>query len=241
MLARHAGFIDCDLHTLGEFVIGREHHGDVGIGRDDGACLVGDRIGDRIVQRAEHRLFLDARILVLELLPGLVAAVERRDAGDIDITCGPAFAIVLDGLFNASRARSRSDCSTCGILSFSTLTSKATTLMPASTARWAASFIDSVRPCWMMMPLNAKRDGLVDHVGLKRCILAAVKHAQIDAERLGLCFHARKIGLEEVAGRKIADERDLHLARLVKGLGHVSGECSASQRRCCHQSKSDLA
>ena len=58
--------------------------------------------------------------------------------------------------------------------------------------------------------LHAERDGLVDHVCLERCVLAAVQHAQVDAERLGLSFDAGEIGLEEVTGREIAHQRDLH-------------------------------
>jgi len=61
---------------------------------------VGDGVGDRVVERAELGDFVDARILCLELLPGLVAAVERRDAGDVDIAGLPAVAIVLDRLLD---------------------------------------------------------------------------------------------------------------------------------------------
>ena len=172
------------VHALGEFVIGGKRPPSIPGGRGPGW---------RRNWRSDCRDFLDARIFFLDVDPGLVAAVERRDAGDIkSIACIPALAIVTDRLLEREAGQVLSDCSICGILGFSTLTSKATTLMPASTARWAASFINSVRPCWMMMPCTA--DGLVDHVGLKGSILAAVEHAQVDAESAFDCAEAPRPG-----------------------------------------------
>ena len=80
--------------------------------------------------------------------------------------------------------------------------------------------------------LHAERDGLVDHVGLKRGVLAAVEHAQVDAERLGLGLDAGEIGLKEVTRREIAHQRDLD-ARLVERRRTLGGQCSPlhKQRR----------
>jgi hypothetical protein len=62
--------------------------------------------------------------------------------------------------------------------------------MPASTARWAASLHGLGQAVLDDDAVHAQRDGLIDHVGLKRGVLTAVEHAQIDAERLGLCLDA---------------------------------------------------
>ena len=80
-------------------------------------------------------------------------------------------------------------------------------------------------------PVDAKRDGLVDHVRLQRRVLTAVKHAQVHADGGSLLFHARQIGLEEVAGRKIAHQRDLDRAGIVEGRGHVGAEGKPRQHR----------
>ena len=66
--------------------------------RDISARLRGDRSGDRVIHGAERRYFLNARILCLECFPGLVAAVERRDARDADVAGFEAFAIISDCL-----------------------------------------------------------------------------------------------------------------------------------------------
>lgn len=79
-------------------------------------------------------------------------------------------------------------------------------------------------------PVNAKGDCLVDHIRLQSRILAAVKDTQVDTKRFSLLFHARKIGLEEVACRKIAHKCDFHVLRLVEGCGHVGCKRTAAAK-----------
>src|SRR5690242_21787366 len=62
------------------------------------ARLRGDRSGDRVIHSAERRYFLNARIPYLECFPGLIAAVERGDARDVDETGFEVFAIIPDYL-----------------------------------------------------------------------------------------------------------------------------------------------
>ena len=64
--------------------------------------------------------------------------------------------------------------------------------------------------------LDAEIDRLQDLLALLGGILAAGEDAQIDAERLGLRFGAGLIGLEEIAGGNVADQRHLDAA-LVEG------------------------
>ena len=94
--------------------------------------------------------------------------------------------------------------------------------MPASSARWAASLHRFGQAVLDDDAVDAKRDGLVDHVGLQRRVLTAVEHLQIRRQvRLGLAFHAVQIGLEEVAGGQVAHQRDLDLAGVVERCRHV--------------------
>ncbi len=65
--------------------------------------------------------------------------------------------------------------------------------------------------------VDAEPDRLVHHVGLERGVLAAVEHPQFHAERIRLALHAGEIGLEEVAGREIAHERDRGPVGAVEG------------------------
>ncbi|MNT54260.1 hypothetical protein D3C72_1914070 [compost metagenome] len=89
--------------------------------------------------------------------------------------------------------------------------------------------------------LHAERNGLIDHIRLERCILAAVENLKLDAERLCLRLHAGKIGLEEVARREITHERDLHVARLIEGLRHIDGKGRRGKCRSPHEPERHLA
>jgi hypothetical protein len=92
----------------------------------------------------------------------------------------------------------------------------------------------------MMMPSTPKRNRLVDHVGLQGSVLTAVKDAKIDAERFGLGFNACEVSLEEVARGKIANQRDLNVACIVKRGWHAWAKCCArhagggDKRACQH-------
>ncbi len=68
--------------------------------------------------------------------------------------------------------------------------------------------------------LYTEIDRLEDLLALLGGILAARKHAEIDAQRLGLRFRTGLIGLEEVAGGDVADQSELD-ATLVKGGGRT--------------------
>ena len=73
--------------------------------------------------------------------------------------------------------------------------------------------------------LHAERDRLLDLLALERGVLLALKDVQIDAERLGLARDAGLVGLEIVALRQIAHERDLDAAlveRRRRALDSVS-------------------
>src|SRR5690349_14504624 len=115
------------------------------------ARLRGDRSGDRVIHSAERRYFLNARIPYLECFPGLIAAVERGDARDVDETGFEVFAIIPDYLLKDEAGEVP-----VGLFYLRDLVvldvSKATTLMPASNARCAAAFKGLVGPCCMMMP-----------------------------------------------------------------------------------------
>ncbi|ENN85337.1 hypothetical protein RHSP_53496 [Rhizobium freirei PRF 81] len=89
--------------------------------------------------------------------------------------------------------------------------------------------------------LHAERDGLIDHVGLHGCILAAVEHLQLDAKRLGLRLDTGEIGLEEIAGREISHERNLHIAGLIERLWHVGGKGWRTKCRRSHQAERQYA
>ena len=226
---RQAGLVDGDLHALGEFVVGREHHGDIRVGRDHRTRLVGDGIGDGVVHRAELGGLVDARILLLEFLPGLVAAIERGDAGDIDIARLEAVAIVLDRLFQRQTgevAVGLFDLRDLVVLDIDVEGDDLDAGVDGAFCRFLHRFRQTVLDD---DALDAERDGLVDHVGLKRGVLAAVEHLKLDAERLRLGFDAGEIGLEEVAGRQITHQRDLDVARLVERFRHVGGQSTGGE------------
>ena len=73
--------------------------------------------------------------------------------------------------------------------------------------------------------LHAERNRLLDLLALKSRVLLALEDVQIDAEGLGLARGPRLIGLEIVALRKMADERDL-TPPLSNGSGAKRG-CGA--------------
>ena len=85
--------------------------------------------------------------------------------------------------------------------------------------------------------LHAERDRLLDLLALKRRVLLALEDVQIDAERLGLSRDAGLIGLEIVALREIADERDLDAAlverrrRALDAVGEATPRRRAETRR----------
>ena len=134
---------------------------------------------------------------------------------------------------SARRARSRSDCSICGICVVLDVDVEGDDL-DAGVDGALGGFLHRFRQAVLDDDaLHAERDGLVDHVGLKRCVLPAVEHAQVDAERLGLCLDAGQIGLEEVAGRQIAHQRDLDVARLVERRRHVGAIAGVPHQAGC--------
>ena len=73
--------------------------------------------------------------------------------------------------------------------------------------------------------LHAERNRLLDLLALKGCVLLTLKDVQIDAEGFSLPRDSRLIGLEIVALRKMADERDL-TPPLSNGSGAKRG-CGA--------------
>jgi hypothetical protein len=209
--------IDRDLHAFRELVIGCEHDLDARIGGQHRARLIGDGVGDRIVERAEHGDFLDARIAFLEFAPGLVAPVERCDAGNVDIGCLPGLPIVLDSLFQ------REPCEVAvGLLDLrdrlvldvhvegDDLDAGVDCTLGGFLHGFGQAVLDDDA-------VDAERDRLVDHVGLQRRILTAVQNAQVDAQRLGLRFDTGEIGLEEVTGGQVPHQCDLDVGGIVEG------------------------
>ena len=139
----------------------------------------------------------------------------------------------LSAWASAARASSWSLCSICGMSAFSRLTSKATTLTPASSAglrhvlqQFRQAVIDDDA-------LHAEIDRLLHLVAFFRRVLAAGEDPEVDAERLGLRLGAGLIGLEEIARRNVADQRDLDAALVEwrRRTGDALGEGSADAER----------
>src|SRR6476661_2690587 len=192
------------------------------------ARLRGDRSGDRVIHGAKRRDFLNARILYLECFPGLIAAVERGDAGDVDEAGFEAFAIIPDYLLEDEAGKVP-----VGLLylrdlvvldvnvecdHFDTSIHRAP-CGPFQGVGWAMLYDDAV---------DTKRDRLVDHFGLALGVLAAVEHLQVDAECLRLLFGAGEVGFKEIAGRKVANERHSDAARSIERGRQANGtDCTA--------------
>ena len=134
----------------------------------------------------------------------------------VDVARLPRFAIVLDGLFESQAGKV-----TVGLLDLRYGRVLDVDVegddLDAGIHRALRGILHGFRqPVLDDDAVDAERDRLVHHVGLEGGVLAAVEDAQVDAERLGLGLHARQIGLEEVAGREIAHQRDLDIARVVE-------------------------
>ena len=71
--------------TLGELVVGREDRRDVRVGLQRGLGLLGNLGGGVVAHDADLGDLGDARIVLLELLPHRVAAIERGEAGHVDV------------------------------------------------------------------------------------------------------------------------------------------------------------
>jgi hypothetical protein len=87
--------------------------------------------------------------------------------------------------------------------------------------------------------LDAEPDGLLNLLALQRGVLLALENMQVNAQSLRLVRDSRFIGLEIVALREIADERNLDAAlveRRRRALDAV-GKCSASN--CGRDEKAD--
>ena len=71
--------------TLCELVVGREDRRDVRVGLQRGLGLLGNLGGGVVAHDADLGDLGDARIVLLELLPHRVAAIERGEAGHVDV------------------------------------------------------------------------------------------------------------------------------------------------------------
>ena len=76
--------------------------------------------------------------------------------------------------------------------------------------------------------LHAKRDRLLDLLALEGGVLLALEDVQIDAQRLGLTRNAGLIGLEIIALREIADERDFDAALVERRRRPLMPSASAA-------------
>ena len=71
--------------TFGELVVGREDRRDVRVGLQRCLGLLGDLGGGVVAHDADLGDLGDARMVLLELLPHRVAAIERGEAGHVDV------------------------------------------------------------------------------------------------------------------------------------------------------------
>src|SRR5262245_58663904 len=152
--------------------------------------LRGNRSGDRVIHSAERRYFLNARIFCLECFPGLMSAIERADARDIDDAGFEAFAIVPDYLLDDEAGKVP-----VGLLYLRDLVVLDVDVegnhLDASIHSALCGRFQGVG--WTMLyndAVDAKRDRLVDHFCLALGVLPAVKHMQVYAECLRLFFGA---------------------------------------------------
>src|SRR6476620_2631726 len=215
-LRRELRVVDGHLHAAGKFVVRSKYHGNVRMGRQRQARLRGDRFGNRVIYGAERRYFLNARILYLECFPGLIAAVERGDARDVDEAGFEAFAIIPDCLLEDEAGKIP-----VGLLYLRDLVVLDVDVegnhLDASIHRALCGRFQGVG--WAVLYDNAvdtKRDRLVDHFGLALGVLPAVEHLQVDAECLRLLFGAGEIRFKEIAGRKVANQRHSDAARFIE-------------------------
>ena len=184
--------------------------------REDRTRLVGDRVGDGVIESAELRHFVDAGIFRLERFPGLVAAVERRDTGDIDVPRLPSVAIVNNRLLENEAGEVAVGLLNLGDFVVLNVDVEGNDLDTGIDRPLGGSLHWLGQAMLNDDAVDAKCDRLIDHVGLERGVLAAVEDAQLDAERGCLVFDAGEIGLEKVAAREIAYQGYLDAARLVE-------------------------
>src|SRR6476620_11473431 len=222
-LRRELRLVDGHLHAAGKFVVRSKYHCDVRMRRQRQARLRGDRCGDRVIPGAERRYFLNAPILFLECFPGLIAAVERGDARDVNEAGFEAFAVIADYLLEDEAGEIP-----VGLLYLRDLVVLDVNVegdhFDASIHRAPCGPFQGVG--WAMLyddAVDTKRDRLVDHFGLAPGVLAAVEHLQVDAECLRLLFGADEIGFKEIAGRKIANQRDSDAARFIERGRQANG------------------
>src|SRR6185436_13841590 len=180
------------------------------------ARLRGDRSGNRVIHGAERRYFLYARILYLECFPGLIAAVERGDARDVDEAGFETLAIIPDCLLEDEAGEVP-----IGLLYLRDLVVLNVDVegdhLDASIHRPLCGRFQGVR--WAMLyddAVDTKRDRLVDHFSLALGVLLAVKNLQVDAECLRLLFCTGEIGVKEIAGRKVANQRHSDATRFIE-------------------------
>src|SRR6476660_2622985 len=140
------------------------------------ARLRGDRSGDRVIHGSERRYFLNARILYLECFPGLIEAVERGAACDVDDACFAAVAIIPDCLLGDEAGEVP-----VGLLYLRDLVVLDVYVegshLDASIHRALCGRFQGVG--WAMLyddAVDTKRDRLVDHFGLALGVLPAVEH-----------------------------------------------------------------
>ena len=205
------------LHAPGEFVIGRKNHGNIGIGPQRGLCLIGGAGRCRVADIAEACLLDDTLVLRLERVPDLVAAIERRKAGDIDVAGIEAGAVVLDRLLQrllCQRMVALLDLRHLRIVEIDVegddLDALVERLLHDIAERFGHAMIDNDA-------FDAEIDRLQDLLALFRRVLAAGEDPQIDTKRLRLCLGAGLIGLEEIASRNVADQRQLDAALVERG------------------------
>ena len=135
--------------------------------------LRGDRSGDRVIHSAERRYFLNTWILYLECFPGLIAAVERGDARDVDETGFEVFAIIPDYLLEDEAGEVP-----VGLLYLRNLVVLDVDVegdhLDASIQRALCGRFQGIG--WAMLyddTVDTKRDRLVDHFGLALGVLPA--------------------------------------------------------------------
>ena len=226
-LGTQARLINGNFCAFGELIKRREYHADARVGAQHGTGLVGDRVGNRRVERAKTGLLDDARIRRLDLGPDLVAQLHRGKTADVHVSGIELRAVVFDCLLQ----RQTRQCVVV-LLDLSHVRVVQVDVKGHYLDALGHGFIDRVLEGFGQAQLHddavdPQINRLLNHLALTGCLLPRIENPQRRTQGFGLFLDALQIRLGEVAGKQITDHGNLHIA-------FVEGRGGARQAGCLH-------